>query len=200
VEDPAIVVEHAREHNLREISCKIPRGELSVVTGPSGSGKSTLAFDVIFAEGQRRFLETLTPYARQFLPTMPRPDVDRVTGVPPSIALEQRTTRAGVNSTVATVTEVSHYLRLMFAKLGEQHCPSCDSPIAALDVETILAELHAMTGSSTLLSPAVQAAKGTTSPLHVRCTVRWPAAWATKNVSTDAPPRLAKTREHTIDL
>ncbi len=101
-----------------------------MVTGPSGSGKSTLAFDVIFAEGQRRFLETLTPYARQFLPTMPRPDVDAVTGVPPSIALEQRTARAGANSTVATVTEVAHYLRLLFAKIGTPHCPDHDEPIA----------------------------------------------------------------------
>src|SRR5262249_50871090 len=89
----AITVVHAREHNLAEVSTEIPHGKIVVVTGPSGSGKSTLAFDVIFAEGQRRFLETLTPYARQFLPTLPRPDVDRVTGVPPSIALEQRTTR-----------------------------------------------------------------------------------------------------------
>ena len=94
-----------------------------MVTGPSGSGKSTLAFDVVFAEGQRRFLETLTPYARQFLPTLPRPDVDAVTGVPPSIALEQRTTRGGANSTVATVTEIAHYLRLLYAKVGDAALP-----------------------------------------------------------------------------
>jgi excinuclease ABC subunit A len=201
-EDRAIVVEHAREHNLREVSCNIPRGGLSVVTGPSGSGKSTLAFDVVFAEGQRRFLETLTPYARQFLPTMPRPDVDRVSGVPPSIALEQRTTRAGVNSTVATVTEVSHYLRLMFAKLGQQHCPNCNSIITALPVDTIFSDLRRMKGSFTLLAPAVQARKGTYLDLFTsaaRAGIQ--EAWADgKLVSTDAPPRLAKTREHTIDL
>ena len=110
----AIEVVHAREHNLAEVSVSIPHGKLVVVTGPSGSGKSTLAFDVVFAEGQRRFLETLTPYARQYLPTLPRPDVDRVTGVPPSIALEQHTTRSGSSSTVATVTEIAHYLRPKF--------------------------------------------------------------------------------------
>jgi excinuclease ABC subunit A len=201
-EDRAIVVEHAREHNLREVSCRIPRGKLCVVTGPSGSGKSTLAFDVVFAEGQRRFLETLTPYARQFLPTMPRPDVDKVTGVPPSIALEQRTTRAGVNSTVATVTEVSHYLRLMFAKLGEQHCPSCDSRIEALDLETIGGHLRAVKGAATLLAPAVQARKGTYLDLFTSAArAGIEEAWVDgKLVSTDSPPRLAKTKEHTIDL
>ncbi|MGH7436586.1 MAG: excinuclease ABC subunit UvrA, partial [Polyangiaceae bacterium] len=119
----AIVVSHAREHNLRDVSCSIPHGKICVVTGPSGSGKSSLAFDVIFAEGQRRFMETLTPYARQFLPTLPRPDVDAVCGVPPSIALDQRTTRGGANSTVATVTEIAHYQRLLYAKVGELHCP-----------------------------------------------------------------------------
>ncbi|HEX9294478.1 MAG TPA: excinuclease ABC subunit A, partial [Polyangiaceae bacterium] len=201
-ETRAIVVEHAREHNLREVSCQLPRGQLVVVTGPSGSGKSTLAFDVVFAEGQRRFLETLTPYARQFLPTMPRPDVDRVTGVPPSIALEQRTTRAGVNSTVATVTEVAHYLRLMFAKLGQPHCPKCDAPIATLDLETILADLRAIKGERTLLAPAVQARKGTYLDLFTSAARMGIAeAWADgRLVATDSPPRLAKTKEHTIEL
>ncbi|MBV9947789.1 MAG: excinuclease ABC subunit UvrA, partial [Myxococcales bacterium] len=114
----AIAVSHAREHNLKDVSCAIPHGRVCVVTGPSGSGKSSLAFDVVFAEGQRRFMETLTPYARQFLPTLPRPDVDGVAGVPPSIALEQRTTRGGANSTVATVTEIYDYMRLLWARVG----------------------------------------------------------------------------------
>jgi excinuclease ABC subunit A len=201
-EDGAIVVEHAREHNLREVSCRIPRGKLCVVTGPSGSGKSTLAFDVVFAEGQRRFLETLTPYARQFLPTMPRPDVDRVAGVPPAIALEQRTTRAGVNSTVATVTEVAHYLRLLFAKLGEQHCPKCDAAITSMGVEAIIAELRRSKETGVVLAPAVKARKGSYLDLFTSAARAGIAeAWADgRLVNTDAPPRLAKTKEHTIDL
>ena len=125
-----IEVEHAREHNLKDVSCRIPLGKLVVMTGPSGSGKSTLAFDVIFAEAQRRFIETLSPYARQFLPMLPRPDVERIRGLPPAVALEQRTARAGATSTVATVTEVAHYLRLLYAKVGRKHCPltTCPSP------------------------------------------------------------------------
>ncbi|MEO8874483.1 MAG: excinuclease ABC subunit A, partial [Polyangiaceae bacterium] len=157
----AIVVSHAREHNLKDVSCEIPSGKLCVLTGPSGSGKSSLAFDVIFAEGQRRFMETLTPYARQFLPTLPRPDVDKVTGVPPSIALEQRISRAGANSTVATVTEVAHYLRLLYAKAGELHCPKCDAIVAPLSGDDLYERLQNQRGKKTIYAPAVRARKGT---------------------------------------
>src|SRR5262249_16100911 len=121
-----VEVEDGGEHNLADVSCRLPLGRLVVLTGPSGSGKSTLVFDVVFAEAQRRFTETLSPYARQFLPTLPRPDVERIRGLPPAVALEQRTARAGATSTVATVTEVAHYLRLLFAKLGTPHCPKDD--------------------------------------------------------------------------
>ena len=201
--DPGVIrVEHAREHNLHDVSCDLPRGKLIVLTGPSGSGKSTLAFDVVFAEGQRRFLETLTPYARQFLPTLPRPDVDRVTGVPPSIALEQRTTRAGATSTVATVTEVAHYLRLLFAKLGVPHCPACEVPIAPLSPDALFAQLGALRGPRTLLAPAVRARKGTYLDVFAAAARAGLAtAWVDgKLASTDAPPRLQKTKEHDIDL
>lgn len=197
-----LCVTRAREHNLRDVSVSIPHASLTVVTGPSGSGKSSLAFDVIFAEGQRRFLETLTPYARQFLPTMPRPDVDRVTGVPPSIALEQRTTRASGNSTVATVTEVAHYLRLLYAKLGIVHCPVHDLPIQRLSPVVVQEAVARVRGKAWLLAPVVQARKGLyldTFTAAQRAGVEQ-AFCDGELVATDAPPRLSRNKEHTIDL
>ncbi|WNG15334.1 excinuclease ABC subunit UvrA [Cystobacter fuscus] len=198
----AIEVEHAREHNLQDVSCRIPLGKMTVVTGPSGSGKSSLVFDVVFAEGQRRFMETLTPYARQFLPSMPRPDVERIGGIPPSVALEQRTSRAGSTSTVATVTEVAHYLRLLFAKLGLPHCPNDGEPIAATTAEALYAQVLAMKGEGTVLAPAVRARKGTYLDVFTAAArAGIEKAFADgKEVSTDQPPQLVKTREHDIDL
>ncbi len=195
-------VTRAREHNLRDLSVAIPHGKLTVVTGPSGSGKSTLAFDVVFAEGQRRFLETLTPYARQFLPTLPRPDVDAVSGVPPAIALEQRTSRAGPRSTVATVTEVAHYLRLLFAKVGVAHCPDHDLPIQARTTEEAFAEVRAAGTRGTLLAPAVVARKGVHLDLFAAAAREGIEAAICDGVqvATDPPPRLARSREHTVDL
>jgi excinuclease ABC subunit A len=200
----AIRVSHAREHNLKDVSVAIPHGKLCVVTGPSGSGKSSLAFDVVFAEGQRRFMETLTPYARQFLPTLPRPDVDSVTGVPPSIALEQRTTRGGAQSTVATVTEVAHYLRLLYAKVGDLFCPKCDSPVTPLSPDEVFDRLSSRRGKEpwTIYAPAVRARKGTYLDLFTAAsragvkTARVDGAL----IAIEPPPRLAKTHEHTIDL
>jgi len=198
----SLVVEHAREHNLADVSCSLPLGRLVVLTGPSGSGKSTLAFDVIFAEAQRRFTETLSPYARQFLPTLPRPDVERIRGLPPAVALEQRTARAGATSTVATVTEVAHYLRLLFAKLGTPHCPNDDTPIAPRSAEQLLAEARTMRGAVELLAPVVRERKGTYLDVFTaaaRAGVREAISDGAR-VSTDAPPKLARSREHTIDL
>jgi excinuclease ABC subunit A len=198
----AISVHHAREHNLKDISCRVPHGKLCVVTGPSGSGKSSLAFDVVFAEGQRRFMETLTPYARQFLPTLPRPDVDLVTGVPPSIALEQRTSRAGANSTVATVTEIAHYLRLLYAKVGDLHCPKCGGHVAPSSPDELFARLRELGGKRTLYAPAVRARKGTYLDVFTNAsragvqTARVDGAI----VAIDPPPKLAKAKEHSIDL
>jgi excinuclease ABC subunit A len=200
----AIGVDHAREHNLKSVSCSIPHGKLTVVTGPSGSGKSSLAFDVIFAEGQRRFAETLTPYARQFLPTLPRPDVDRVTGVPPSIALEQRTSRAGANSTVATVTEIAHYLRLLFAKVGEVSCPSCGARVAPTSASEVFLRLSQRPAKTalTLYAPAVRARKGTYLDVFTAAVRRGVTAARVDGsiVAVDPPPRLAKGQEHSIDL
>ena len=122
----------ARENNLKNLSVSIPHRELTVVTGVSGSGKSTLAFDIIFAEGQRRFMESMSPYARQFVEQMPRPAIDRLTGIPPAVAIEQRVTRGSLKSTVATITEVAQYLRLLYARIGTQHHPDTDRAVTPL--------------------------------------------------------------------
>jgi excinuclease ABC subunit A len=202
-----IFVSHAREHNLKDVSCTIPHGKVCVVTGPSGSGKSSLAFDVVFAEGQRRFMETLTPYARQFLPTLPRPDVDAVSGVPPAIALEQRLSRGGANSTVATVTEIAHYLRLLYAKVGELHCPDCDTVVAPLNADALYERLttarsHTARRPHTVYAPAVRARKGTYLDLFTAASRAGVKAARVDGAITavEPPPKLAKTKEHTIDL
>src|SRR5262245_64779866 len=123
--DNAIAIHGAREHNLKNLSLAIPRNQFVVITGVSGSGKSTLAFDLLFAEGQRRFLDSMNTYARQFVEQLSRPDVDLIAGIPPTVSIEQRTSRGGGKSTVATVTEVYHFIRLLCARLGTQYCPDC---------------------------------------------------------------------------
>src|SRR4051812_47469265 len=126
-----ITIHGAREHNLKNLSLTIPRGQFVVVTGVSGSGKSTLAFDLLFAEGQRRFLDSMNAYARQFVEQMARPDVDLISGLPPTVSIEQRNSRGGGKSTVATVTEIYHFVRLLFARLGTQFCPQCELAVEA---------------------------------------------------------------------
>ncbi len=161
--EAVIEVARAHEHNLRDVSVKIPREKLVTVTGPSGSGKSTLAFDVVFAEGQRRYLDTLSPYARQYLPQLPRPAVDRVVGVPPTVSVEQRVTRGGANSTVATVTEVAHFLRLLYARAGLLHCPDCGAAIEARAPSLLASDLSARHGDAVEISvfaPVVRGRKG----------------------------------------
>ena len=157
-----ISIRGAREHNLKNISLDIPRDEFVVVTGLSGSGKSSLAFDLIFAEGQRRFLDSMSVYARTFVEQMEKPEVDLITGVPPTVAIEQRISRGGGKSTVATVTESYHFLRLLFAKLGTQYCPKCAVPVKKQSVQSILNAVmkQATKGPLHLLAPLIKARKG----------------------------------------
>ncbi|HWB01855.1 MAG TPA: excinuclease ABC subunit UvrA [Verrucomicrobiales bacterium] len=157
-----IVIRGAREHNLKNLSVEIPRNQFVVITGLSGSGKSTLAFDIIFAEGQRRFLDSMSTYARQFVEQMERPEVDSIMGLPPTVAIEQRISRGGGKSTVATVTEVYHFLRLLYSKVGEQHCPKCHVPVqqqtAGAIAETVRAALKK--GTVRLCAPLIRGRKG----------------------------------------
>ena len=150
----ALRIEGARENNLKNLSLSIPHRQLSVVTGVSGSGKSTLAFDIVFAEGQRRFMESMSPYARQFVEQLPRPDVDQLTGIPPTVAIEQRVTRGSRKSTVATITEVAQYLRLLYARLGVQHHPDTDKPVTPLSPGSLKNLLNRV-----LATPAARKAK-----------------------------------------
>ena len=133
-----IFVKGAREHNLRNINVKIPRDKLVVITGVSGSGKSSLAFDTIYAEGQRRYVESLSSYARQFLGQMEKPDVDIIEGLSPSISIEQKTTHSNPRSTVGTVTEIFDYMRLLYARLGIPHCPECGREVNAVGVDQMV--------------------------------------------------------------
>lgn len=200
----AIAIHNAREHNLKNIDIRIPRDRFTVITGISGSGKSTVAFDILFAEGQRRYLESLNAYARQFVQPAARPDVDAIFGVPPTVAIEQRTSRGGRKSTVATMTEIYHFLRLLFVKLGTQHCPQCDIPIQPQSAETIIARImRSYRGKRIhLLAPLIVARKGYYTDL-----AQWAARKGFSNLRVDgnfAPtddwPRLSRFKEHTIEL
>jgi excinuclease ABC subunit A len=160
-----INVRGARQHNLRDISVSIPRNTLTVVTGLSGSGKSSLAFDTIYAEGQRRYVETLSAYARQFLDQMERPDVDSIDGLSPAISIEQKTTSRSPRSTVGTITEIYDYLRLLWASVGQPHCPNCHRPISRQSAEQIVAQIvernrHSPGERITVLAPIVRGRKG----------------------------------------
>src|SRR6187455_3136615 len=137
-----ITVRGARQHNLKNINLQIPRNRLTVITGLSGSGKSSLAFDTIYAEGQRRYVESLSAYARQFLEQLEKPDVDAVEGLSPAISIEQRTTSRSPRSTVGTVTEVYDYLRLLFSSIGSPHCHQCGRPIARQSTEQIVQNIR----------------------------------------------------------
>jgi excinuclease ABC subunit A len=162
IEDNAITIVGAKEHNLKNINLNIPRDRFVVITGLSGSGKSSLAFDIIYAEGQRRYIDSLSAYARQFLQIMARPNVDLLAGIPPTVAIEQRLSQGGKKSTVATVTEIYHYLRLLYAKVGKQHCVQCGRQIRSLSRSQILDRIsRSYRGKEVLiLSPIVRGRKG----------------------------------------
>ncbi|MDX8392146.1 MAG: excinuclease ABC subunit UvrA, partial [Mariprofundaceae bacterium] len=157
-----ITVRGARVHNLKNISLEIPRDKLVVITGVSGSGKSSLAFDTLYAEGQRRYVESLSAYARQFLGMMERPDVDAIEGLSPAISIEQKTTSRNPRSTVGTITEIYDYLRLLFARIGKPHCHGCGQPITASSASQIVDELEKLPAGSRLqlLAPLARARKG----------------------------------------
>ena len=153
-----IVIQGARENNLKNVNVTIPRDKLVVFTGLSGSGKSSLAFDTIFAEGQRRYVESLSSYARQFLGQMDKPDVDAIDGLSPAISIDQKTTSKNPRSTVGTVTEIYDYLRLLFARIGIPHCPKCGREIRRQTVDEIADRIMALPEGSKILvnSPVVR--------------------------------------------
>src|SRR5574340_239104 len=136
-----LIIRGARQHNLKNITVEIPRDKLVVITGLSGSGKSSLAFDTIYAEGQRRYVESLSAYARQFLGEMDKPDVDFIDGLSPAVSIDQKSTTRNPRSTVATVTEIYDYLRLLYARAGTPHCPVCGEPVARQTAQGVIEQI-----------------------------------------------------------
>jgi excinuclease ABC subunit A len=199
-----ITLRGARHHNLKNISLDIPRDQFVVISGLSGSGKSTLAFDILFAEGQRRFLDSMSAYARQFAEQLEKPEIDQLAGLPPTVAIEQRVSQGGTKSTVATVTEVWNFIRLLYSKLGALHCPDCHVPVAKQSLAAIENTLraHLKSGPIALFAPLIRARKG----YHTEV-----AEWAAKQgfshllvdgklKSTGNFQRLERFKEHDIDV
>src|SRR4026209_1466390 len=157
-----ITIRGAREHNLKDVTVRLPRGKLGGITGLSGSGKSSLAFDTLYAEGQRRYVESLSAYARQFLDKMEKPDVDFIEGLSPAIAIEQRSAGANPRSTIATTTEIFDYLRVLFSAVGQPHDPKTGQPIHRQTAQQIVDQILAYPGDTqaTLLAPLLQNQKG----------------------------------------
>ncbi|MGD8475609.1 MAG: excinuclease ABC subunit UvrA, partial [Burkholderiales bacterium] len=202
--DEFIRIRNAREHNLKNLDVALPRKQFTVITGVSGSGKSTLAFDIVFGEGQRRYLESLNAYARQFVQVASRPDVDAIHGIPPTVAIEQRTSRGGRKSTVGTLTEIHHFLRLLFVKLGTQYCPDCEVAIEPQSEDAIAARIQRDFRGQHIgfLAPLVSNRKGVYTDL---------ARWAHNRgfgflrvdgeyLPTRPFPRIDRFREHVIEL
>ena len=200
----SIDILHAREHNLKNINVSIPHDKFTVITGVSGSGKSTLAFDILFNEGQRRYLESLNAYARAIVQPAGKPDVDAIFGIPPTVAIEQRTSRGGRKSTVATMTEIHHFLRLMYMKLGTQMCPTCQVSVEPQSAEQIVARIMRDHKGERigLMAPLVTARKGFYTDL-----AKWASGKGFTHLRVDNAfigtakwPRLDRFKEHTIEL
>ncbi len=199
-----LVVRGAREHNLKDVSLELPRDALIVFTGLSGSGKSSLAFDTIFAEGQRRYVESLSAYARQFLGQMDKPDVDFIEGLSPAVSIDQKSTSRNPRSTVGTITEVYDYLRLLFARIGKPHCPDCGSVIARQAPQQIVDQVLDLTADSKfqVLAPVVRERKGEYSELFRQLQAQGYSRVRVDGVvvGLDEVPTLKKQEKHSIDV
>jgi excinuclease ABC subunit A len=199
-----IAVRGARVHNLKDIDVDLPRNRLVVITGLSGSGKSSLAFDTIYAEGQRRYVESLSAYARQFLEQMEKPDVDLIEGLSPAISIEQKTTASNPRSTVGTVTEIYDYLRLLFANIGVPHCPQCGKEISSQSLERIvdMVSLYPSDERINVLAPVVRGRKGEfkkeLAAFRTRGFTRARIDGQFKSLEDDI--RLDRRKNHTIDI
>ncbi|MDQ5972646.1 MAG: excinuclease subunit [Patescibacteria group bacterium] len=200
----AIIVKGAREHNLKDIDVTIPRAKLVVITGLSGSGKSSLAFDTIYAEGQRRYVESLSSYARQFLGLMEKPDVDQIDGLSPAISIDQKSTSRNPRSTVATVTEIYDYLRLLYARIGVPHCPVCSKPVARTTSTAIVDQITRLPVDAKLmiLAPIITAKKGAFEHIPEQYTRAGFARVRVDGVvyALDEFPQLDKNYKHTIEV
>src|SRR3954470_8537952 len=200
----SIVVRGAREHNLRDVNVELPRNKLICFTGVSGSGKSSLAFDTIYAEGQRRYVESLSSYARQFLGQLPKPDVDYIGGLSPAVSIQQKTAGRNPRSTVGTITEVSDYLRVLYARLGQGHCPRCGRPITAQTREQIIGRILALPEGTRfmVLAPVVRGQKGEFKDFFADMTKRGyvRARVDGELVKLTDELRLDKRIKHTIEI
>ena len=198
-----IVIRGAREHNLKDVDLELPRNKFIVITGVSGSGKSTLAFDILYAEGQRRYVESLSAYARQFLELMDKPDVEYIEGLSPAIAIEQRSASRNPRSTVATSTEIYDYLRVLFARVGTPYCYQCGRPISSLSVPQMVDQVLALPQGSriTILAPVVVNRKGE----HVKLLEKLRAEGYSRIrlngevMELEAVPVLDKNKRHTME-
>ncbi|MHB8919199.1 MAG: excinuclease ABC subunit UvrA, partial [Desulfocucumaceae bacterium] len=199
-----IIIRGARAHNLKNIDVEIPRDKLVVITGLSGSGKSSLAFDTIYAEGQRRYVESLSAYARQFLGQMDKPDLDYIEGLSPAISIDQKTTSHNPRSTVGTVTEIYDYLRLLFARAGRPHCPSCGQQIRRQTVQQMVDQLSGLPEGTrlTVMAPVARGKKGEFARIFdeirrsgfVRVRVDGEFREVTEEI------KLEKNKKHTIEI